>query len=369
MATISTNQIFANILQDAKPPKRIKIRHIIIEVEEIDKKIYDNCLFEKWYKFSLPNQENIEISIQLYENINDHHRLFCFNDEGMLFSINLTTKDNGVDISLEQKISFREGRGENDTEKNELKAIRKEKQRELCSLLEKLGFSVDNNNIELGSFDPIKKKLIDTDPEEFLESFMKISILKGHFQGNKGYELDIDGIFTKPNNSNSEFPVRPIQEVTPAKLFIEDEEQDEVEDEKEQDEIIKDIIKKKKTKEDVLKELEKLSMDEISDNKIQTFTESYKRNNRAIARIKFLRDYKCQICQTSIEKRNGQFYVEAAHIDPKREQGKETLENIILLCPNHHKEFDLGDTKILRRHDGMIIIEINGIVHRILLSI
>jgi predicted restriction endonuclease len=34
------------------------------------------------------------------------------------------------------------------------------------------------------------------------------------------------------------------------------------------------------------------------------------------------------------------------HITPIRENGKETAENLILLCPNHHKQADMG---VIRR--------------------
>ena len=33
--------------------------------------------------------------------------------------------------------------------------------------------------------------------------------------------------------------------------------------------------------------------------------------------------------------------------EAKKDKGNETLENILLLCPNHHKEFDLGDLNIV----------------------
>ena len=85
--------------------------------------------------------------------------------------------------------------------------------------------------------------------------------------------------------------------------------------------------------------------------------------------IKYLRDFKCQICGVAIEKRDGQLYVEAAHIDPKHKKGTETLENIILLCPNHHKEFDLGSREILERNKDMIEFKLNGRVHQINLKI
>ncbi|MFH2029353.1 MAG: HNH endonuclease [Bacteroidota bacterium] len=42
--------------------------------------------------------------------------------------------------------------------------------------------------------------------------------------------------------------------------------------------------------------------------------------------------------------------MEAAHIKPKHKKSKETPENILILCPNHHKEFDFG-RRIIREHN------------------
>lgn len=117
----------------------------------------------------------------------------------------------------------------------------------------------------------------------------------------------------------------------------------------EQDQLVKKIEREKKTKQQILSAL----------NKVKNSNEEYityngmkaKRDNYAIALIKSLRDNKCQICGKSILKKDKSLYIEAAHITPKHRGGKETLDNIILLCPNHHKEFDLGDMAIIK-YDG-----------------
>lgn len=90
----------------------------------------------------------------------------------------------------------------------------------------------------------------------------------------------------------------------------------------------------------------------------QTITNNrrqYKRDNYTIALLKILRDHKCQICQTTIRKKNGQFYIEGAHITPKSMQGPETPDNILILCPNHHKEFDYGDKEIITRDQNEVV--------------
>ena len=69
----------------------------------------------------------------------------------------------------------------------------------------------------------------------------------------------------------------------------------------------------------------------------------YKRHNYLMVQIKKYRDYKCQFCSTTILKANGDYYIEACHIKPKAEGGKDSLNNILILCPNCHKLFDYGN--------------------------
>ena len=93
--------------------------------------------------------------------------------------------------------------------------------------------------------------------------------------------------------------------------------------------------------------------------RIETKFSRYSRNNLAIAAIKLLRGQKCQICGYTLKRANGNYYIEAAHIDPKNRKGKEIKENIILLCPNHHKEFDLISREIIQRTKNSISFKLN----------
>ena len=96
---------------------------------------------------------------------------------------------------------------------------------------------------------------------------------------------------------------------------------------------------------------------------------SYKRDNKTILDIKKLRGKKCQICGHYILQKDGGKYVEAAHITSKSEKGVERPHNILILCPNHHKEFDKGDRKIIAHDNDKIIFELNGKKHKIDLSL
>ncbi|MGE8079229.1 HNH endonuclease [Peribacillus loiseleuriae] len=52
----------------------------------------------------------------------------------------------------------------------------------------------------------------------------------------------------------------------------------------------------------------------------------------------------CQICGEQIEIGNGKFMCEVHHIQPlgSRHNGADVIENMIVVCPNHHAMFDRG---------------------------
>jgi len=98
-------------------------------------------------------------------------------------------------------------------------------------------------------------------------------------------------------------------------------------------------------------------------------SKTYKRDNKTIAQLKILRGFKCQICGMNIIIKNNKRYIEAAHIKPKKDKGCETPDNIMILCPNHHKEFDLGDVTILNHTKDSLVFVMNGTQYKINLEI
>lgn len=126
------------------------------------------------------------------------------------------------------------------------------------------------------------------------------------------------------------------------------------------------IIKKTK-REDIIKELKSLKPTDTKEITIQLKT--YLRDNKTTVQLKELRGYCCQMCQTRIPKADGTFYIEAAHITPKAEKGSEMPENILILCPNHHKEFDYGNPLILERNAEYIRFTLNGKEYKVSLEI
>ena len=121
-------------------------------------------------------------------------------------------------------------------------------------------------------------------------------------------------------------------------------------------------------------DLEKIKKDlsNLTENEDETTIVShkiYKRDNKTIAQLKILRDFKCQICETKIIKKNGGFYIEAAHIKPKNQKGRETPDNILILCPNHHKEFDYGQRRIIKHNKDFIEFELNDKEYKLNLKV
>ncbi|AXT50367.1 hypothetical protein D1818_05815 [Aquimarina sp. BL5] len=135
----------------------------------------------------------------------------------------------------------------------------------------------------------------------------------------------------------------------------------------ERDEIITILNNENKTKQQLAQELKNLKPTNPEYIKINSKT--YKRDNATIAKIKILRDFRCQICSKRIKMKNGSYYIEAAHIKPKHLGGNELPNNIILLCPNHHKEFDYGDLKIFQHTSDILNFNLNSTEYSISLKL
>jgi len=135
---------------------------------------------------------------------------------------------------------------------------------------------------------------------------------------------------------------------------------------KEQEELLP-LVKTELNREQIIKELQEVKP---QDSEIVRFKgKQYKRDNKTIVQLKILRDFKCQICGYTILKKDKSYYIEAAHITEKKQKGPETPDNILILCPNHHKEFDLGNKIIIKRTKEKIVFDLNGERHSIDLTL
>ncbi|MBG8551906.1 HNH endonuclease [Hymenobacter guriensis] len=64
--------------------------------------------------------------------------------------------------------------------------------------------------------------------------------------------------------------------------------------------------------------------------------------------LKKLYKYRCQICEHSIILNNAKAYAEGHHIKPlgKPHHGPDIVDNMLIVCPNHHSELDFGARRI-----------------------
>ncbi|WP_245575988.1 HNH endonuclease [Haloplanus natans] len=76
----------------------------------------------------------------------------------------------------------------------------------------------------------------------------------------------------------------------------------------------------------------------------ETTTSRIIRNTDIVKELKETYDHECQVCGTSRQKRGGDGYAEGHHLKPLGEphNGPDIKENILILCPNHHADFDYG---------------------------
>lgn len=72
------------------------------------------------------------------------------------------------------------------------------------------------------------------------------------------------------------------------------------------------------------------------------------RNTTTTKRLKHLYDHECQVCGKQRAQRGGDPYAEAHYIHPLDDSppGPDDEENILVLYPNHHADFDYGQIKI-----------------------
>lgn len=69
-----------------------------------------------------------------------------------------------------------------------------------------------------------------------------------------------------------------------------------------------------------------------------------KRDRRKSAAIKRIYNNECQFCGICLQVSDSQYYSEAAHIQAvgKPHDGPDLMKNMLVLCPNHHLQFDRG---------------------------
>lgn len=78
--------------------------------------------------------------------------------------------------------------------------------------------------------------------------------------------------------------------------------------------------------------------------RVDTIVSRIIRDTQLVRSLKSEYDFTCQICGYKLSLPNGNFYCEGHHLKPLggTHAGPDIKENIIILCPTHHAEFDYG---------------------------
>lgn len=82
------------------------------------------------------------------------------------------------------------------------------------------------------------------------------------------------------------------------------------------------------------------------------------RDTEKAQKIKRLYRDRCQVCGIAIKVPGGKRYSEVHHLHPLKEGGDDSYGNMIVLCPNHHAEFDYRAVGISK--DGSTIVDWRG---------
>jgi len=88
-----------------------------------------------------------------------------------------------------------------------------------------------------------------------------------------------------------------------------------------------------------------------------------KRDRRKAAGLRAHYESTCMFCETRLQIGPGRFYCEAAHIKAlgKPHDGPDKTGNMIVLCPNHHLQFDRGMIRLRRvANDFVITSKVKG---------
>jgi hypothetical protein len=138
-----------------------------------------------------------------------------------------------------------------------------------------------------------------------------------------------------------------------------------IEDEADLDGLIPDRQGPIRSESDLFERLRLLSqrMAEVQGERVRKLVEQADRRDRGIVRaLKEFRQFRCQFpgCGASILKADGTFYIEVAHVSPYHGGGSSVLPNLLVLCPNHHKEWDYGHLQIVKSNKGTVGGLLNG---------
>lgn len=93
---------------------------------------------------------------------------------------------------------------------------------------------------------------------------------------------------------------------------------------------------------------EEAAADLTKPDRVLTTRSRIVRNTVAVKDLKSLYDCRCQMCGDQRQGSGDKLYAEGHHLRPlgSPHNGPDVPENILILCPNHHADFDYGNIRV-----------------------
>jgi len=106
------------------------------------------------------------------------------------------------------------------------------------------------------------------------------------------------------------------------------------------------ILVRGKASEPYIDQFDINALPEGSASKKESTTSVYERSSQVRSYVLSRSKGSCEWCgEEGFKTPTGSTYLETHHIQPLSEKGSDTVDNVIALCPNHHREAHFGDNR------------------------
>lgn len=112
-----------------------------------------------------------------------------------------------------------------------------------------------------------------------------------------------------------------------------------------------------------IKSIDKRNSDNPPKN-ISTLAKIYERDRILTRLIKSIRRNKCQICNFTFKTKDGEYYSECHHLEHLANGGLDVSKNMLVLCPNHHRQAHFGNFKIVEHNEEFVMIKIDEEIYK-----
>ncbi|WP_323030740.1 HNH endonuclease signature motif containing protein [Brachymonas denitrificans] len=97
---------------------------------------------------------------------------------------------------------------------------------------------------------------------------------------------------------------------------------------------------------------------------ISALAKIYERDRVLTRLIKLIRGNKCQICGFSFKTKSSEDYSECHHLEHLANGGLDVSKNMLVLCPNHHRQAHFGNFEIAEHNEEFVKIKIDDEIYK-----